>query len=171
MEHNSLNLAQARSYSHKSITSPQHLSLIQPFPIRSRILPSPPCPFLTEVHTQIQHRPTHNHSQHHDSLIPMLYIHHLLNPSIYQQPHSMNTFLTGTEAEIQLPLKRFPDSSVSSLIPTDWCGRASHHQNLLQFPWVDNWLMANFPLVVELNLVKFRQRFGCLPWGKRPTLA
>ena len=27
----------------------------------------------------------------------------------------------GTEAEIQLPLKSFPDSSVSSLIPPGWC--------------------------------------------------
>ena len=32
----------------------------------------------------------------------------------------------NTSAEIQLPLKRFPDSSVSFLIPTGWCGRASH---------------------------------------------
>ena len=30
--------------------------------------------------------------------------------------------------------------------------------------------MAIFP-VVKLKLVKCRQRFGCLPWGKRPTLA
>ena len=29
----------------------------------------------------------------------------------------------GTEAEIQLPLKRFPDSSVSSPIRTGWCER------------------------------------------------
>ena len=34
-----------------------------------------------------------------------------------------------------------------------------------------NWLMAIFTLVVELNLVKYCKRFGCLPWGKRPTLA
>ena len=27
----------------------------------------------------------------------------------------------GTEAEIQLPLKRFPDSSVSSVIRVGWC--------------------------------------------------
>ena len=32
-------------------------------------------------------------------------------------------------------------------------------------------MMAIFPLVVELNLVKCRQRFSCLPWGNRPTLA
>ena len=31
--------------------------------------------------------------------------------------------------------------------------------------------MAIFPVVVELNLVKWRQRFDCLPWDKRPTLA
>ena len=51
-----------------------------------------------------------------------------------------------TEAEIQLLLKRFPDFSVSSLIRTGWCGRASRHQNSLQYPWVDNWQMAIFPL-------------------------
>ena len=73
------------------------------------------------------------------------------------------------EAEIQLPLKMFPDSSVSSLM----VGMEGHPttKNLLQNPWVDNWQMAIFPLVVKLNLVKFRQRFGRLPWGKRPTLA
>ena len=27
----------------------------------------------------------------------------------------------GTEVEIQLPLKKFPDSSVSSLIQAGWC--------------------------------------------------
>ena len=44
--------------------------------------------------------------------------------------------MRDTEAEIQLPLKRFPDSSVSSLIPTGWCGRASHRQKLAPtFPW------------------------------------
>ena len=41
----------------------------------------------------------------------------------------------GTEAEILL-LKRFLDPSVSSLIPTGWCERASHHQNLAPIPMV-----------------------------------
>ena len=45
------------------------------------------------------------------------------------------------------------------------------NKNSLQYTRLDNWLMPIFPLVVELNLVKYRQRFGCLPWGKRPTLA
>ena len=36
--------------------------------------------------------------------------------------------------------------TVYSLIRTGLCRRASHHQNLLQNPWVDNWLMAIFPL-------------------------
>ena len=31
-------------------------------------------------------------------------------------------------------------------------------------------LMAIFPLLVEINLVKYRRRFGGLPRGKRPTL-
>ena len=72
----------------------------------------------------------------------------------------------GTEAEIQLLLKRYPDSSVSSLIQIGW-GEEGHPatKNLLQYPWVDNWLMAIFPLVVELTLVKCHQRFGCLLWG------
>ena len=48
----------------------------------------------------------------------------------------------GTEVEIQLLLKRFPDSSVSSLIPTGWCGRASHHQKLAPtFPGIDSCLL------------------------------
>ena len=42
----------------------------------------------------------------------------------------------------QQSLKRFPDSSVSSPIPTGWtdrlCGRASHHQKLAPtFPGID----------------------------------
>ena len=78
----------------------------------------------------------------------------------------------GTETEIQLPLKRFPDSGVSSLIWTGWCGGAYPAiKTSLQYPWVKNWLMAIFPLVVKLNLIKCHQRFGCLPWDKRPTLA
>ena len=54
---------------------------------------------------------------------------------------------------------------------TGWCGRASCHQRLAPIPIVDNWLKAIFPLMVELNLVKCRQRFDCLPWGKCLTLA
>ena len=45
-----------------------------------------------------------------------------------------------TEAEIQLPLKRFPDPCVSSLIPTGWCGRASHHQKLPLIPMGGYWI-------------------------------
>ena len=53
------------------------------------------------------------------------------------------TIIIGMEAEIQLPLKRFPDSSVSSLIPTGWCRRASHHQKLAPtFPGIDSCLMV-----------------------------
>ena len=38
-----------------------------------------------------------------------------------------------TEAEIQLPLKRFPDSSVSSLILVGWCEEGHPAtKNLLQ---------------------------------------
>ena len=60
--------------------------------------------------------------------------------SIFKSPLGMS-FTTpfpymnyGTETEIQLPLKRFSDSSVSSLIQTGWCGRASHHQKLAPIP-------------------------------------
>ena len=42
--------------------------------------------------------------------------------------------LSGSEAGIQLPLMRLPDSSVFSLMQTGWCGRASHHQNLAPIP-------------------------------------
>ena len=38
--------------------------------------------------------------------------------------------IVGTEVEIQLLKFGFPDSSVSSLIRTGWCGRASRHQKL-----------------------------------------
>ena len=51
--------------------------------------------------------------------------------------------VSGTEVEIQLSLERFPDSSVSSLIPTGWCRRASHHQKLAPtFPGIDSCLMV-----------------------------
>ena len=54
-----------------------------------------------------------------------------------------SVFGYGTEAEIQLPLKRFPDSSVFSLISTGWCGKASHHQKLAPtFPGIDCYLMV-----------------------------
>ena len=38
-------------------------------------------------------------------------------------------------------------------------------RNSLQYSWVGNWLMAIFPLEVELNLVKCNQLFGRLPWA------
>ena len=42
-------------------------------------------------------------------------------------------FTRGTEAEIQLPLKRFPDSSLSSLILVGWCEEGHPTtKNLLQ---------------------------------------
>ena len=45
------------------------------------------------------------------------------------------------ETEIQLPLKRLPDFSVSSPIPTGWCKKASHHQKLAStFPGIDSCL-------------------------------
>ena len=58
-----------------------------------------------------------------------------------------------TEVEIQLPLKRFPDSSVTGPNP-NWFGVEGHHatKNLLQYPWVDNWLMAIFPLSGRVKL-------------------
>ena len=50
------------------------------------------------------------------------------NPVFFYQIFFIKPYEGGREAEIQLPLKRFPDSSVSSLIRTGWCGRASRHQ-------------------------------------------
>ena len=50
---------------------------------------------------------------------------------------------SSREVEIQLPLKRFPDSSVSSLILVGWCGRASHRQKLAPtFPGIDSCLVV-----------------------------
>ena len=51
----------------------------------------------------------------------------------------------GTEVEIQLSLKRFPYSSVSSLTRIG-VERHPATKNSLQHPWVDNWLMAIFSL-------------------------
>ena len=49
-----------------------------------------------------------------------------------------------TEAEIQLPLKRFPDSSDSSLILAGWCEERHPAPRKLAptFPWIDNCLMV-----------------------------
>ena len=80
----------------------------------------------------------------------------------------------GMEPEIQLPLKRFPDSGFFHLMRAGWFEEGlPATENSLQYPWVDNWLMAIFPLLNELTRVKCRMRFGCLPWGKCkcPTLA
>ena len=61
-------------------------------------------------------------------------------------------FLVGTEAKIQLLLKNFPDSSVSSLIPTGWCRRASHHQKLaLTFPGIVSCLMVTKQDFLEME--------------------
>ena len=55
----------------------------------------------------------------------------------------------GTEAEKQ-PLKRIPDSNVSSLIPTGLCGRASHHQKLVPtFPGIDS-----CPMVIKQDFLE-----------------
>ena len=63
---------------------------------------------------------------------------------------SIYTTITGSQA-IVLLLKRFPDSSVSC-----WCGTLvgveGHPATKNLFHW---WMMAIFPLVVELNFVKF----------------
>ena len=54
----------------------------------------------------------------------------------------MEAEITGTEMEIQLPLKSFPDSSISSLIPAGWCEEGhSTAKNLLQHSH-DNCLMV-----------------------------
>ena len=62
----------------------------------------------------------------------------------YINMHECSAYVhNSTVAEIQLPLKRFPDSSVSSLIRTGWCGRASNNQNLAPtFPGINSCLMV-----------------------------
>ena len=71
------------------------------------------------------------------------------------------------EAEIQLLLKRFPNSSVSSLIRS-WLmlRRASGHQKLALIP-MDSQLMVTGPLVVELTLVKCHRS----PCWSNPSLS
>ena len=65
----------------------------------------------------------------------------------------------GTEAEIQLSLKRFSDSSVSSLIQT--CGRASRHQKLAPIPMVDDWLIGNFSRLWSSKILFTRVVHSC----------
>ena len=52
--------------------------------------------------------------------------------------------LYGTAAENQLPRKRFPESSVSSLILVGWCeeGLPATKKLAPTFPWIDNCLMV-----------------------------
>ena len=79
------------------------------------------------------------------------------------------------ETDIQRPLKRFPYSSLSSLIQTGWCEeRHLATRNSLQYSHELHIADGDFStseVVVELNLVKCRKRFGCLPWGRRLFLA
>ena len=60
--------------------------------------------------------------------------------------------IPGVEAEIQLPLKRFPDTSVSSLI-FSWLtpGRASGHQKLAPIP-MDTHLDGVFVAAIHFNI-------------------
>ena len=52
--------------------------------------------------------------------------------------YSIFTAYSRTEAEIQLPLKRFSDSSVFSLIRAGWCEEGHPAtKNSLQHPWQD----------------------------------
>ena len=63
-------------------------------------------------------------------------------------------------------------SKFQRLFPNpNWLVWGRHPATKNSLPCVDYWLMAIFPLVVELTLVKCRQRFGCLFWGKHPTPA
>ena len=52
-------------------------------------------------------------------------------------------YITLRRRKINYRWRGPPDSSVSSLIPTGWCGRASHHQKLAPtFPGIDSCLMV-----------------------------
>ena len=42
-------------------------------------------------------------------------------------------------------------------------GRASGHQNLLQYPWIDHCLMVTGPIVVQLTLAKRHPRLVVNP--------
>ena len=78
-----------------------------------------------------------------------------INNSIDDSPTSSDHGIiscTRYEAEIQLLLKRFPNSSLSSLISTGWSRRASHHQKLAPtFPGIDNCLMVTKPDFIEMK--------------------
>ena len=59
------------------------------------------------------------------------------------QNNRIKTHKLKNRLMVQLPLKRLPDSSVSSLIPAGLCRRASHPQKLAPtFPGIDSCLMA-----------------------------
>ena len=71
-----------------------------------------------------------------------------------------------TEAKIQLLLKKFPDSIVSSLIIHSWLtpeGRPVT-KNLLQYPWID--MMVTGPLMLQLTFVKCQQRLVVYPGAR-----
>ena len=97
-----------------------------------------------------------------------MYLNDISNSRSYDAINSSNLnhiSHNSTKAEIQLPLKRFPDSLVTvrkGILPPKT--RSNTHG------WI-NWPMAILPLVVELTLLKCRHGFGCLPRGKHPTLA
>ena len=76
------------------------------------------------------------------------------------------------EVEIQLPLKRFPDSSVSSLNRTGCVKGHLATKNSLQYPWVDNWL-AIFPLSGRVESCKVLPEVGFSTLGQtsNPNLA
>ena len=70
------------------------------------------------------------------SRISRIFLNSRVFPGFPGFPGSVDTLIIvfGTEIEIQLPLKRIPDTSVSSLIRTGWCGRASCHGKLAPIP-------------------------------------
>ena len=90
------------------------------------------------------------------------------------QMYTYNVRVRVRRRMFQLPLKRFPDSSVSSLIPTGRMRgrRASHHQKLAPtFPGIDSCLVVTKRDFLEMEAYIMTKRAGlkmllkvdCLP--------
>ena len=78
---------------------------------------------------------------------------------------------TSMEAENQLLLKRFPNSSISSLI-RNWMtpGMASSHQELVTIPMVRKMPDGDWSLYStssQINFCKESLKVGCVPWGRQ----
>ena len=72
---------------------------------------------------------------------------------------------------VNVVILRFPDSSVSSLIRTGWCGRASHHQQLAPISMGGQLADGDFSTSGRVKSCKVSPEVWLSTLGQRPTLA